>query len=82
MIAAADLLSQALLLPPDQRAEIAQVLLESLPGDDTTSAPLHEEWEQEIMRRVERHAAGQAKVVDLDEFKRALRAAATGTRSP
>jgi len=73
MIAPADLLSQALNLPAEQRAEMAQVLLDSLPDDTDLPYIADEELEHAIARRIEDLRTGRAKTVDLETFKRNLR---------
>jgi len=47
---------QASLLPPDERAKLAEFLLESLQGKILTE--IEQEWEQEIARRVSAFDAG------------------------
>lgn len=79
MLAPAELLSQALRLPADQRAEMAERLLESLPEEDDVPVVLDAELEEEILRRAEQHQLGQAKKVDFETFKRTLRQAASGS---
>jgi putative addiction module component (TIGR02574 family) len=80
MNVADNLLTQALNLPTNQRAELAQRLLESLPDDDDLPVIPDEELEREIARRIEDHRLGRAKTVDLETFSRAVREAAK--RSP
>ena len=73
MMAPADLLSQALLLPVEQRAAMAERLLASLPEDLDVPYVPDDDLEHEIARRIEDHRAGRAKTVDLETFKSNLR---------
>jgi putative addiction module component (TIGR02574 family) len=77
----AELYSQALGLPATQREELAILLLESLPEDDSP-VEVSEELEQEINRRLAEHRAGTAKSVDVETFNAAVRAAAKRPATP
>ena len=79
----AQLFSDALLLTPPQREELAMLLLESLP-DDRDDGPfvVDEELAQVIERRLEERAAGTARVVDLASFTATVRAAAQAPQKP
>ena len=57
MAARAPIFDEALLLPSDERAELAARLLESLQPEDPG---LSEAWESEIRARVRGVAAGEA----------------------
>jgi len=76
MVAAEEVLTMALSLPSDQRAEIAQRLFESLPAEYEWPIVIDEELEHEIERRIEDHRLGRSKTVDLETFARTLREAA------
>jgi putative addiction module component (TIGR02574 family) len=68
------LLTLALELPPEQRAELAGRLIQSLdpPVDDDVEAA----WSDEIRRRLERLHAGLERTVPWDEARRRIWAAA------
>ena len=72
------LLTLALELPPDERAALAERLIESLdsPADEGVEAI----WSEEIRRRLERLDAGQATTIPWAEARRRIRAA--GGRDP
>jgi putative addiction module component (TIGR02574 family) len=72
-----ELYSQALCLPPPQREELAMLLLNSLPEDDSPVV-VSEELKREISRRIAEHKAGTAKCIDMDTFIERVRAAARG----
>lgn len=57
---------QAALLPAEQRAKLAEFLLESL--QDPSSAEIAQAWEQEITRRVSAFEAGMATVPAHEVF--------------
>lgn len=64
-----ELLKRALALPVDQRAALANTLLESLdPGD----ASLQEAWDEEVARRIDALQAGRAVTVPWEELHREL----------
>jgi putative addiction module component (TIGR02574 family) len=81
MSVADDLVAQALTLPPEERAEIAHQLLESLPDEDDLPVIVDEELAAEINRRIENRRLGRAKLVDLETFKKTLREASNGSKS-
>jgi putative addiction module component (TIGR02574 family) len=65
------LLKEALGLPEAERAEMARNLVGSLDGPaDATAA---DDWDQEIVRRIEQIDAGTAQTIDRKEFSRRLR---------
>jgi putative addiction module component (TIGR02574 family) len=68
------LLTLALELPPEERAALAERLIESLdvPTDDGVEAA----WSEEIRRRLERLDSGQAVTIPWEEARRRIRAAA------
>jgi putative addiction module component (TIGR02574 family) len=63
---------QASLLPPDDRAKLAEFLLESL--QEKISTEIEQEWELEIARRVSAFEAGDVSTIPaqdvFDEVKR------------
>jgi len=64
------LLSHILELPEPERAELAQELIKSLdaPADKDVEAA----WDQEIIHRIAQIDAGQAKLLDRQEFRKRL----------
>jgi putative addiction module component (TIGR02574 family) len=63
---------QALLLPPDDRAKLAEFLLESLREEISTE--IEQEWEREIARRVSAFEAGEVFTIPAqDVFAEAKR---------
>ena len=69
MSIASEILAQALNLPPQERAEIADELLQSLPEEDDTLIVIDEEYEQELLRRLEDIRLGRAKTIVKDPAK-------------
>lgn len=57
------LTAQALTLPPEQRAALAETLLESI----DPAPPLSPEWEAEIARRAADMDAGRTRFTPADE---------------
>jgi putative addiction module component (TIGR02574 family) len=57
------LTTQALTLPPEQRAALAETLLESI----DPAPPLSPEWEAEIARRIAEVDSGQVELIPADE---------------
>ena len=64
-----DLLKRALALPAEERAALANTLLDSI-GATTESA--QEAWDREVARRVEDLHAGKAVTVPWEELHRQL----------
>jgi len=63
---------QASLLPPDDRAKLAEFLLESL--QDKVSTEIEQEWEREIARRVSAFEMGEISTIPArDVFNEAKR---------
>ena len=81
MSTAADLFSQALSLPSSQREELANLLWESLPGDDDAPIEISEELEQVIEQRLEEFRNGTAKTTDLASVMETLRATLASKRA-
>jgi putative addiction module component (TIGR02574 family) len=58
----------ALALPEDQRAELADRLLETLPAD--IPSQLHPAWKDELRRRSAQLDAGEVTPIPWDEVRR------------
>ena len=65
-----DILKEALALPPDARASIADSLLESL--DQEFEAGASEEWEREIQKRIAEVEAGTVKTISWSDAREQL----------
>lgn len=63
---------QARNLAPDERARLAEVLLESL--HDSPLGELEAEWEREIVRRVAEIESGPAQLIPISEVLAQARA--------
>ena len=68
-----ELLKKALTLSVEERADLANSLLESL--DDATDSSVEAAWEAEIVRRMEEIDSGKVKPVSLAEARRRLSSA-------
>jgi len=66
-----DLLKRALALPVDERAALANTLLDTL-GSTNESVPIEEAWDAEVARRIEDLKAGKAVTVPWEELHREL----------
>ena len=64
-----DLLKRALALPVDERAALANTLLDTL---EITNEPVQEAWDAEVARRIEDLKAGKAVTVPWEELHREL----------
>ena len=64
-----DLLKQALALPVDERAALANTLLDSL---ETSHQSVEEAWDKEVARRMADLKAGRAVTVPWEELRREL----------
>ena len=64
-----DLLKRALSLPVDERAALANTLLDSLEQIDES---VQEAWDKEVARRVKDLEAGRAVTVPWEELRRKL----------
>jgi putative addiction module component (TIGR02574 family) len=73
---AQELLTKALSLPDDQRAELASNLLASL--DTTLDADVDAAWQQEIARRHQEVESGKVQTVAWAEVERKGRALLDG----
>ena len=65
-----DLLRAALVLPTDERTDLARELLASLDGEDEKAA---EAWRDELVRRAEEVRDGRVQLVDGDQAFERLR---------
>jgi putative addiction module component (TIGR02574 family) len=70
-----DLLQRALALPIDERAALANTLLDSLEGT-SDSVSVQEAWDEEVARRIEDLKTGKAVTVPWEELHRELLAMA------
>lgn len=70
-----DLLKRALALPTDERAALANSLLESLDPQDES---VQEAWDQEVARRMSDLKAGRATTVPWEELHHQLLAMVNG----
>jgi putative addiction module component (TIGR02574 family) len=64
-----ELLRQALALPVDERAALANTLLDSL---ETTDHSVQEAWDEEVARRMEDLKAGKSVTVSWEQLHREL----------
>ena len=67
-----DIISAALELPPEERSEVADILLRSLDSDETPQPS--EEWIAEINRRVEDVRSGRVELIPADVALAQIRA--------
>jgi len=63
-----ELLQKAMTLPPEDRAELASSLIDSL--DQTVDADAEMAWQQEVSRRVDEVRSGQVKTIPWREVQR------------
>ena len=63
-----DLLKKAMSLPPEDRAALANSLIESL--DETVDEDVEAAWQQEITRRIEELESGKVKTIPWAEVRR------------
>ena len=68
-----DVYLNALDLAPEQREELALVLLESLPEDIEPPIQIDPAYEQEILRRIEKSKRGETKMLSLEDLMTKLR---------
>ena len=64
-----DLLKRALALPVDERAALANTLLDSL---DVPSQSVEQAWDEEVARRMEELKSGKAVTVPWEQLHREL----------
>jgi putative addiction module component (TIGR02574 family) len=68
-----DLLKRALALPVDERAALANTLLDTLDGtNESVPVSVSEAWDAEVARRIEDLKAGRAVTVPWEELHREL----------
>ncbi len=67
-----ELIDAAMELPHEDRAEIAQRLIDSLPPDWEGSPSISEEWISEVERRVQEIRNGSEKTIPHDEVVREI----------
>jgi len=72
-----NLLKLALALPIEERAALANTLLDSL---ETTSQCVQEAWDEEVSRRMEDLKAGKAVTVPWEQLHRELLAMVNSVR--
>ena len=65
------LCEEALMLPEEERAELARELVRSL--DAPADADAADGWEEEILHRLSQVDAGTAKLMDRDTFRQRMR---------
>ncbi len=63
-------LDEALALPPDERADVAVTLLESL--DQVDDEALEQAWSEEIQRRIQQVESGAVQTIPWSEARRRL----------
>ena len=68
-----ELLKKAMTLPVEERAELANSLLDSL--DDATDPSVEAAWQAEILRRMEEVDSGKVVPETLEEARRRLASA-------
>ncbi len=66
-----ELLKRALALPVDERAALANTLLDTLDGT-SESVSVEEAWDAEVARRIEDLKAGRAVTVPWENLRREL----------
>jgi putative addiction module component (TIGR02574 family) len=70
-----DLLKRALSLPVDERAALANTLLDRLEtANESATSSVEEAWDQEVARRIEDLKTGNAVTVPWEQLRRELRA--------
>ena len=72
-----DLLKRALALPAEERAALANTLLDSLETADK-SAAVEDAWDREVARRIEDLKTGKAVTVPWQQLHRELLAMVNG----
>lgn len=72
-----DLLKKAMALPMEERAALANTLLDSL---DTAGAAVEEAWDEEVARRIDDLKAGRAVTVPWEKLHHELLAMVPSAR--
>jgi putative addiction module component (TIGR02574 family) len=67
-----DLYERATELTPEDRAELAGLLLESLEGEGTPGEDVEQAWAAEVERRMAEFRAGRVKTVSWQELRAQL----------
>jgi len=75
------LLQQALRMPEDDRAYLAEMLEVSLPEPAVPSEQLAAEWSREIDRRIEAYLRGETTATSVDESIERIRRALVERRA-
>ena len=73
-----DLLKRALALPVDERAALANTLLDSL---ETPNEAVDVAWDEEVARRMQELKAGRAVTVPWEQLHRELLATINGRKT-
>jgi Putative addiction module component len=69
-------LRDALALPEEERARVAEELFASLAGPDLDASPeLAAQWTRDVERRIERVASGESVGIDVDTARSRVDAA-------
>ncbi len=76
-----DIFAGALNLPPEQRAELARTLLESLDSEELSEADAQEAWGEELERRAQEILSGKVKGIPVEEVRRDIDALLARIRS-
>ncbi len=64
------ILEEALALPPDERADVAATLLDSL--DEAEGEAVEQAWAEEIQRRIQEVESGAVKTIPWSEARRRI----------
>lgn len=64
-------LAEALKLPSNERAEVAEQLIASL--DEAPDADVEEAWQEEVQRRIGQIERGEVNTIPWEEVQRRLR---------
>ncbi|HEX3584565.1 MAG TPA: addiction module protein [Candidatus Angelobacter sp.] len=67
-----DLLKKALMLPANERATLAGLLIDSL--EEVDEASVQDAWHDEIAQRIKELDSGKAKTISWDEIQRRIAA--------
>ena len=73
-------LEEALALPPEERADLAATLLDSL--DEQEDEGVEQAWAEEIERRIKEVESGHVQMIPWSEARRRLRARLDAGRRP
>lgn len=81
MVSKEQVIQQALALPHEDRAYLADLLEGSLPASDFSDAEVAEAWSREIDRRVQAYDRGQTHAIEFDVAVRQIREALASSRA-